>query len=181
MTKFFISAIPLKSDSLLKKQYSYEEAIEATKAGKFNYFLLVICGLCYMAGGVEVGGHSVLILSAECDLNLSLHDKGLLVAVGFCGSILSLPVLGYLSDTYGRVRTMKTTLIGSFCMSVVSAFSVNTTMLIVFRFLTCVLISATQSSVFTLITEFNSNKTRLRHLTILAAFVFAGTFYFRGE
>lgn len=174
-------AVPLKADISEIRQATYEEAIESTAVGKFNYFLLAICGLCYMVGGVEVGGHSVLILSAECDLNLSLHDKGLLVAVGFCGSILSLPVLGYLSDTYGRIRTMKTSLISCVCMSVLSAFSVNTTMLIVFRFLTCVMVSATQSIVFTLITEFNSNKTRLRHLTILAAFVFAGTFYFRGE
>lgn len=175
----FLAAVPLKQE--LKKQHTYEEAIEATSVGRFNYFLLGICGLCYMAGGVEVGGHSVLILSAECDLNLSLHDKGLIVAVGFFGYILSLPVLGYSSDTFGRVRTIKTTLISSVCMSLLSSFSVNKTMLIVTRFLTCVLISATQSSVFTLITEFNSNKTRLRHLTILAAFVFAGTFYFRGE
>lgn len=158
---------------------TYEEAVEATSVGKFNYFLLGICGLCYVAGGVEVGGHSVLILSAECDLKLSLHDKGLLVAVGFCGSILSLPILGYISDTYGRVKTMKAALFSGVCVSVISACSVNTTMLIVFRFLTCVMITATQSSVFTLITEFNSSKTRLRHLTILAAFVFAGTFYFR--
>uniref|UniRef100_T1GF00 Major facilitator superfamily (MFS) profile domain-containing protein n=1 Tax=Megaselia scalaris TaxID=36166 RepID=T1GF00_MEGSC len=172
-----MEAVPLKQE--LKKQHTYEEAIEATSVGRFNYFLLGICGLCYMAGGVEVGGHSVLILSAECDLNLSLHDKGLIVAVGFFGYILSLPVLGYSSDTFGRVRTIKTTLISSVCMSLLSSFSVNKTMLIVTRFLTCVLISATQSSVFTLITEFNSNKTRLRHLTILAAFVFAGTFYFR--
>lgn len=65
----------------------FERAITATGYGKFNYLLL----LAVLPGGFSsIFSSSVMsyvLPSAECDLQLTMFDKGLLNSMTFAGGI----------------------------------------------------------------------------------------------
>jgi VNT family MFS transporter (synaptic vesicle glycoprotein 2) len=68
----------------------FEMAISATQFGKFNYclFLLSVPGAWTIV--FEVTTMSYVFPAAQCDLDLSLHDKGLLNASAYFGTVQSL-------------------------------------------------------------------------------------------
>lgn len=63
----------------------FETAIAATGYGKFNYIMLLIAIPCCFGSVFETTTMSLILPSAECDLNLSLVDKGILNAITYCG------------------------------------------------------------------------------------------------
>lgn len=67
------------------KAADFETAIAATGYGKFNYLLLLIAAPCCFTSVFETTTMSIILPSAECDLNLSLVDKGILNAITYGG------------------------------------------------------------------------------------------------
>lgn len=63
----------------------FETAIAATGYGKFNFLLLLVALPCCMCTVFETTTISYVLPSAECDLHLSLVDKGTLNAVTYGG------------------------------------------------------------------------------------------------
>lgn len=57
----------------------------ATDYGYFNYYLLLTGLPCCAAAIYESTAMSYIIPSAECDLKLSMLDKGMLNAVTYAG------------------------------------------------------------------------------------------------
>ncbi|KAH8387615.1 hypothetical protein KR093_008175, partial [Drosophila rubida] len=153
------------------REYSFEEAIALAGVGRFHVKLLLICGLCFMAVMVEIMGVSLIMPLVKCDLQSTLEQQGLLASAGFLGVVLSSHAMGFLADTWGRVATLRYAMMLSAISSVVSAFSVNIWMLIVFRFLTGFFISGGQACVFSLCGEFHGSKSRVRHVTLLSCFL----------
>jgi hypothetical protein len=66
----------------------FEKAIESTGYGKFNYLLLLIAMPCCFSSVFETTTMSLILPSAECDLKLSLVDKGVLNAITYAGEYL---------------------------------------------------------------------------------------------
>ncbi|KAL5291413.1 hypothetical protein ACFFRR_010674 [Megaselia abdita] len=163
-----------------RKSFNYNEALEATQTGNFHLLLLLVCGLGYMAASVEIIGVSVVMFSADCDLRLTVQQQGLLGSIGYFGVVLSSHAMGFSADTWGRVKTIRLSLLFSVCVSLASVFSINTTMLLVCRFFTGFFISASQSCVYTLLGEYHSSKTRMNHITVLASFLVIGLIYIQG-
>lgn len=62
---------------------------------------------------------------AECDLDLTTQDKGILGATCFAGIISSSHLWGFLADTKGRRRIMTPTLFMAFFCSVLSSLTKN--------------------------------------------------------
>ncbi|KAH8419663.1 hypothetical protein KR009_000403, partial [Drosophila setifemur] len=153
------------------RPHSFEEAITLTGVGKFHYKLLLICGLCFMAVMVEIMGVSLIMNQMKCDLQPTLDQQGILASAGFLGVVLSSHAMGFLADTWGRVTTLKYALSISSVCSIISGFSVNIWMLIVFRFLTGFFISGGQACVFSLCGEFHGSGSRVRHVTLLSGFL----------
>lgn len=170
----------MKAQMLRRRRSTYQEVVDSIPVGRFHYLLLLTCGLCYMAVSVEIIGMSVITFSANCDLNFALYQKGIVLTTSYMGSILSMYVMGFLADTKGRVKTLKTTVALSILTSFISIFSVNAWMLIVMRFFTGFFISACQSCVFTLLGEYHGKDSRVKHLTILAGFLPFGIIYIYG-
>lgn len=54
--------------------------------GKFNVYLIVVCGIVYSTALVETLSISYILPVSECDLNLSTSQKGILTAIGFIGN-----------------------------------------------------------------------------------------------
>lgn len=120
---------------------------------------------------VETMGVSIIMPSVKCDLQSTISEQGILASAGFLGVVLSSHAMGFLADTWGRVRTLRFALILSFGATIISAFSVNIWMLIVFRFLCGFFISGCQACVFSLCGEFHGNRTRVRYVTLLSGFM----------
>lgn len=68
----------------------FETAVTATGYGKFNYLLLLGIFLPTWASIFDVSNISMILPSAECDLDLSLFHKGVLNASVYAGECISL-------------------------------------------------------------------------------------------
>lgn len=64
---------------------TFEDAINAAGFGKFNIGLLCLIILGAFAQVTEKSGLSYIIPIAECDLALTLEDKGVLVSSTYIG------------------------------------------------------------------------------------------------
>lgn len=175
-----INLCPKFEEKPLKK-YTYEEAIEEVGVGKFHYALLLISGLCFMACITEISGIGLIMFSIKCDLKFTLVEQGLIGSAGFLGIVISSHFMGFLADTWGRVRSLRLMLFLSLCMSIISVMSVNVWMLFIFRFLTGCFISGGQAIVFTVVGEFHSSKTRIKHVALVSIFLSVGIIYFPGN
>lgn len=84
---------------------------------------------------METCGISYVLPVAECDLNLSASDEGILTAVPFIGIICSSHLWGFMADTKGRRRVLQPTLFVAFLISVASSFAQNFYLFTTLRFL----------------------------------------------
>lgn len=113
----------------------FEEALELTSFGRFNYYLIVVSGLILTTVLLETLGISYVIPVSECDMHLSTRDKGILSAVGFAGIISSSHLWGFLADTQGRRKVILPTLLVSFACTLASSVTTNFWLFVVFRYL----------------------------------------------
>ncbi len=67
---------------------NYEEALKRIGFGKFHYLILIVCGLANASDAVEILCVSFILPTAECDLNMSTADKGILNSMTFLGMYL---------------------------------------------------------------------------------------------
>lgn len=70
--------------------------------GKFNFYVLLATGGCLMCVIIETMCMSFIIPAAQCDLNLTLTQKGILVSIGFLGVITTSHFWGFMADYRGR-------------------------------------------------------------------------------
>lgn len=161
--------------------YTYEDAVAKTQLGKFHYILLLIAGMCFMACITEITGLGLIMFPAKCDLQFTLAQQGLLGSSGFIGVTVGSHFMGFLADTWGRARSLKAMLTISLCTSLISAISPNVWMLFVFRLLTGLFISGCQACVFTLVGEFHSAQTRVKHVAMVSIFLPSGLIYLPGN
>ena len=72
---------------------SLEEALKLAGLGKFNLWLLFVCGLGQASNAIETACISFLLPSA-CDLNLTSDEKGWLNATLFLGMLIGSYISG---------------------------------------------------------------------------------------
>ncbi|KAK0183427.1 hypothetical protein PV327_001471 [Microctonus hyperodae] len=114
---------------------NFEQAISLTGYGKFNYLLLLAI---LPAGWASIYGStsmSYILPSAECDLSLTLFDKGLLNSMPFAGMIVTAFLWGFLTDNYGRKKILVWGYLSTSIISLASSFSHASWLLILFKFL----------------------------------------------
>lgn len=116
-------------------QVSFEEALRRTGFGKFNYLLVILSGAVLSTVLLETLGISFILPVAECDLDLSTKDKGLLSAVAFAGIITSSHLWGFLADTKGRRAVIMPTLFMAFIITIISSFVKSFWVFVSLRFL----------------------------------------------
>lgn len=69
----------------MEKPADFEKAITASGFGIFNILLLLVTMLANMSNMFESSTISYILPSAECDLKLTMMDKGILNAVTYAG------------------------------------------------------------------------------------------------
>lgn len=77
---------------------------------------------------------SYVLPAAKCDLNMSTGEQGFTNAVGYIGVILASHFWGFMADTWGRRKVLRTALLLSFVTALSSSFSLNSWMLMILRF-----------------------------------------------
>ncbi|XP_046682498.1 synaptic vesicle glycoprotein 2B-like isoform X2 [Homalodisca vitripennis] len=80
----------------------FEDAMDIAGYGKFSMYIIFLSGLSIatsLLGSVDI---SFLLPAAECDLQLTSEDKGLIGSAYFIGTIASAHLSGFLADTMGR-------------------------------------------------------------------------------
>ncbi|KAF9823683.1 hypothetical protein SFRURICE_013164 [Spodoptera frugiperda] len=127
---------------------TFEDAFEQTGHGRLNHLVLFTSGLIMLNVSMESVGMSYAITAAECELQLTSKDKGLVNAAAFIGIISTSFLWGYLGDRIGRRAVMLPAILLSAVFSIISSFATNVWMLLVFRFLTGCLISASSATVY---------------------------------
>lgn len=117
------------------KRATVNQALEKTGFGKFNILLLLVTSLVMFNTLLEGLGISYVLPIVNCEFKLNSFENGLLTAVNILGIISSSHLMGYLSDTLGRKRTMVPTLFIGFFMTCASSFATSFMALTTLRFL----------------------------------------------
>ncbi|XP_055845871.1 synaptic vesicle glycoprotein 2B-like [Episyrphus balteatus] len=154
------------------EKVSIDDALSETKFGKFNYILILLCGLVMINVVLECVGISFVLPVINCDMDLSFQKKGILGAVGFFGMIFSSHLWGFLADTTGRRKVMRPTLFVGYFVTVLSSFSPNFWTLAVLRFINGFMLCGSSATVYAFLGEFHCNKLRTRAL-MTSAFISA--------
>lgn len=78
---------------------------------------------------------SFVLPVSQCDISLTIQERGIMSAIGFAGIIVSSHLWGFLADTQGRRRIIRPTLLVGFILTVFSSFSNDFWSLVILRFL----------------------------------------------
>jgi MFS family permease len=119
----------------IKKSFEFEEAIQKCGFGKFNLIFMLLAGSLMACAFIELTSVNFILPVAECDLNLTTSDKGILSAIGYVGVILSSFMWGFLSDTKGRRKTLIVSLLVAFIATVASSLVNSFVLLVLLRFI----------------------------------------------
>ncbi|XP_045767274.1 synaptic vesicle glycoprotein 2A-like isoform X1 [Maniola jurtina] len=149
----------------------FEDAFEITGHGKFNHLVLLTCGLIMLNVSMESVGMSYVITAAECELKLTSEHKGLVNAAAFIGIISTSFLWGYLGDRFGRRAVMLPAMVASAGFSLASAFSTNVWMLLILRFFTGCLVSASSATVYAYLGEMHTGSRRAAAIAWGSAFI----------
>ncbi|XP_023020628.1 putative transporter SVOPL [Leptinotarsa decemlineata] len=156
---------------------SFEEAIAATGFGKYNIFLMFVTIFPSVAEIFEVVALSYVLPIAECDLNLTLSDKGMLNAMTFAGMVTSALFWGRLCDMIGRKSIIKYGYIVGGGFAIIVSLSTNITVLSIAKFCGGFIINGPYSASVSHLSEFHSSKYRarvqiVRGATLSSAYIF---------
>lgn len=124
-----------RNESHNKSHATLEAALSKTGYGKFNYAIIMLSGAILGCVFLETVTINFILPVAECDLNMSNQDKGILSGVGFIGIIVSSHLWGFLADTRGRKTVIVPTLLIAFVITIISSFVKSFWVMVFLRFL----------------------------------------------
>ncbi|XP_055587481.1 synaptic vesicle glycoprotein 2B-like [Uranotaenia lowii] len=166
-----IERIPEPKPAEVHRSITFDDALSMTKFGRFNYALIIISGIILASVLLETLGISYVIPVAECDLEMSTKEKGVLSGVSFLGIIASSHWWGFLADTRGRKKIIVPTLFLTFLSSVLSSFVKEFWIITVLRFFAGFFISGSSATIYAYLGEFHNRRNSSRAI-MGASFVF---------
>ncbi|KAJ8985339.1 hypothetical protein NQ317_008370, partial [Molorchus minor] len=89
--------------------------------GRYNVFLILICGFLLFAVTTETFGVGFVVPAAECELDLDNYTKGILTSANFVGLVAGAPFWGYLSDLRGRRKLLISNLVLAFLSGIIAS------------------------------------------------------------
>ncbi|CAH2054226.1 unnamed protein product, partial [Iphiclides podalirius] len=148
-----------------------EDGLVICKFGRFHMRLLFTSMAAVFASTMVTTTSSYILPMAECDLNMSIMDKGLLNAMPFFGQVGATFFTGFLVDAFGR----RIFLIGGnaaiFICNLVEGSSQNFWMLIIMKLIEGIALSVSFSAVASMISEFVHKNVRDRILLLYCSFM----------
>ncbi|XP_060525996.1 synaptic vesicle glycoprotein 2C-like isoform X2 [Cylas formicarius] len=167
-------------DVIEKRTVLYNEAVTLTGYGVYNLYVLLAAGGCLMCVIVETMSMSFVTPAAQCDLNLSLAQKGILASIAFIGVFVSSHMWGFLADTRGRKNVLVFCLISSSVLSLICSIVPWAWLFILLRFLNGALIGGSSSIIYAFAGEFHNDRFRPMIISWISSFVALGQTYIPG-
>ncbi|CAL7938600.1 unnamed protein product [Xylocopa violacea] len=152
----------------------FERAIINSGYGKFNYLLLLAVLPASFSSIFSSSAMSYVLPSAECDLDLTMFDKGLLNSMTFAGMISTAFFWGFMTDTFGRKKIMFYGYMCTGVLSLATCFSHTSWLLILFKFLDGVVISGPYAALMSYLAELHNETHRSRMYMWLGVFFSLG-------
>lgn len=152
----------------------FERAIVKSGYGKFNYLLLLAVLPASFSSIFSSSAISYVLPSAECDLALTMLDKGVLNSMTFAGMISTAFFWGFMTDTFGRKRVMSYGYLCTGILSLATCFSHTSWLLILFKFLDGVIISGPYAALMSYLAEVHNEAHRSRSYMWLGVFFSLG-------
>ncbi|KAI5635149.1 major facilitator superfamily domain-containing protein [Phthorimaea operculella] len=146
--------------------HTYDEAVDLTGHGKYNYFLLATCALISNAVAMDMFAISVVTAAARCDLRLSIETTGILNSVPLAGIVIFAYPWGFYADRRGRRRALLLSTFGGFLFGALSSFAPNWESLLVLKLIGSSFSTASYSLSFTYMGEGTDSMRRRRYLFI---------------
>lgn len=111
--------------------------------------------------------------AAKCDLNLTTAEQGFMYVASTTGFICSSHLWGFLADTWGRRKVLRSALFLCCLMSAASSLAANSYMLMVSRFMVGLCLSGIKGTSMSYVSEFHNTRMRPVHLSLLSSFIMA--------
>ncbi|KAI8421268.1 hypothetical protein MSG28_008311, partial [Choristoneura fumiferana] len=96
---------------------TFEEAYDTTA--------LLTCGFILLYVTTECLGVGYVLNRAECDLDITVTERGLIAASTLIGVVTPAIFWGYMGDEYGRRKVMLPTILATVVVSICSSMAVN--------------------------------------------------------
>jgi VNT family MFS transporter (synaptic vesicle glycoprotein 2) len=140
----------------------FETAISETGFGIFNFLLLLVTIPSILTTQFETSALSYVFPAAQCDLNLSLEDKGSVNAITYTGMIISCFIWGSLIDVFGRRKILIITHLLDSVFILMVTFAPNISVLIAAKFFGGFIINGTSVALTPYLSEFHGTHYRSR-------------------
>ncbi|XP_011336530.1 uncharacterized protein LOC105278835 isoform X2 [Ooceraea biroi] len=163
-------AVEKENDRLREGTADFEQAIEICENGRYQYTLLVVCGVMFTCVGCQYGVNAYILPSAECDLNMGSEEKGLLNVAFLIGTVISALFWGVFAGAYGRRNILVMTLFGDSILTLIASFSQGFKLLLLFRVISGFLVGAPGSLVYMYLSEFHAERHRAKSICFLGFF-----------
>ncbi|XP_046967615.1 solute carrier family 22 member 5-like [Vanessa cardui] len=145
---------------------AFEDALERTGNGLYNFLLVLTCGLILLAIGVDLFGFG-LVVAAACDLNITVSQKGILTSLPYVGILLVSFPWGYISDTRGRKFSLIVSVQAAFVLSCLASISTNWLFLALMKFFSVCFSCAANSATYTLVGESCIKRVRSKYMLLM--------------
>ncbi|XP_047348212.1 synaptic vesicle glycoprotein 2B-like isoform X3 [Vespa velutina] len=152
----------------------FERAICSSGYGKFNYLLLLAVLPASCASIFSSSSTAYVLPSAECDLELTMFDKGLLNSMSFAGMISTNFLWGFMADTFGRKRIMFYGYMLTGFITLATCFSHTSWLLILIKFFEGSIISGPYAALMSYLAEVHDENHRSRTYMWLGVFFSLG-------
>ncbi|XP_031711837.1 synaptic vesicle 2-related protein isoform X1 [Anarrhichthys ocellatus] len=159
-----------------EETFTVDDALEAFGFGKFQWKMSVLTGLSWIGDAMEMMILSILGPHLHCEWRLPSYQVALITSVVFLGMGIGSPVVGSVSDIYGRKAGLMLCMCWALFYGLLSAFAPVYGWLLVLRGLVgCGLGGAPQS--VTLYSEFLPEKSRGICVMLISAFWALGSVF----
>lgn len=88
-----------------------------------------------MTLSIELEAMSLVLPTAKCELGITVTQQGIINSMGFVGVVVSSHFWGFMTDIWGRSKTLRLTLCLTIFLSILSSFSFTSWMLLITRLL----------------------------------------------
>ncbi|CAK1579002.1 unnamed protein product [Parnassius mnemosyne] len=152
-----------------------DEAMMLTGFGAYNIYHMLLSGIILMGVILQNLGLGYVLPAAQCDLELTMQQRGWLAALPFLAVILTSYFWGWLADTRGRRPVMLYSMLISVFTSVFASFAPNLTLFAMLQFFSAIFMSGPTAVVYTYLGEFNNLRHRDKMIAFGSSFVGIGT------
>ncbi|XP_013192891.1 synaptic vesicle glycoprotein 2C [Amyelois transitella] len=152
-----------------------DEAMLMSGLGVYNILHMLLCGLILMGVIMQSLALGYVLPAAQCDLDLTLQQRGWIAAIPFMAMILTGYFWGWLADTRGRRPVLLYSMMTSFLLTVLVSFTPNMISFAVLQFLSAIFMSGSSAVAYTYLGEFNNLRHRDKMVAFGSAFVGIGT------